>query len=236
MTTATNSARPHDRVRIAVIGTGRMGTALARQFAAAGHEVRVGSRDPARGAEKAQAVGADFGGTYFTAAANVDVLVLAVPFHAVLHSLAQVGDVAGVVLIDPTNPLWDENAEPDRSCAEQIQAFVPEARVVKAWNHLYSAVVRRSAEFDGVAATLFIAGDDPEAKELVERLATDIGYDPVDAGPITSARYLEPLAALMTTLDRQAGGEYLHALKLLRRQRRRTAEPMPEPLVPTWVD
>lgn len=235
MTNAANDGRGADRTRIAVIGTGRMGSALARQFAAAGHEVRIGSRDPVRGVEKAAALGADFGGTYWAAAANAEVLVLAVPFHAAFDSLAQIGDVDGVVLVDPTNPL-QEDAEPDGSCAEQIQAFVPEARVVKAWNHVYSAVVRRSAEFDGVAATLFVAGDDPGAKELVERLARDIGYDPVDAGPITSARYLEPLAALMTTLDRQAEGEYVHALKLLRRQRRRAAESVPEPIVATWAD
>jgi len=215
--------------RIAVIGTGRMGSALARQLAAAGHEVRVGSRDRQRGRQKATEAGAAFGGTYRTAAANADVVILAVPFGAVFDSLEQIGDLRGVVVVDVTNPFGEEGPAPGTSCAEQVQALVPEAKVVKAWNHLYSAVIRRSADFGGVAATVFVAGNDQEAKGLVASLARDIGYDPADAGPITSARYLEPLAALMTTLDRLAGGEYVHALKLLRRERpKRAAGPEPQ--------
>ncbi len=224
--------------RIAVIGTGRMGTALARQLAAAGYEVRVGSRDPERGHAKATEVGAAFGGTYPTAAANADVVVLAVPFEAAFESLAALGYLEGVVVVDVTNPMGRETAPaPGVSCGELIQSFVPEARVVKAWNHLYSAVVGRSAQFDGLAATVFLAGNDAEAKQVVASLARAIGFDPADAGPITTSRYLEPLAELMTTLDRLGGGAHEHALKLLRRERpRRAAKREPELAAPTWAD
>jgi 8-hydroxy-5-deazaflavin:NADPH oxidoreductase len=225
------------RVRIAVIGTGRMGTALARQLAAGGYEVRVGSRDPERGRQKAAESGAAFGGSYRTAAANAEVVILAVPFAAAFESLTALGPLDGVVVIDVTNPFADEARDPTASCAERIQAFVPEAHVVKAWNHLYSAVVRRSPDFGGVAATVFVAGDDAESKALVAALATRLGYDPVDAGPIASARYLEPLAELMTTLDRLGGGDHVHALKLLERDRpRRTTRREPQELAPTWAD
>lgn len=68
-----------------------------------------------------------------------------------------------------------------------------------------------------MAATVFVAGDDPEAKATVAGLVRDLGFDAADAGPLASARYLEPLAALMTTLDRAEPGT-LHALRLLRRR------------------
>jgi predicted dinucleotide-binding enzyme len=215
-----------------------MGGALARQLAAAGHEVRVGSRDPERGRLKAAEAGAAFGGTYATAAANAEVVVLAVPFGAAFESLAELGYLDGTVVVDVTNQMGEAgNRGSGRSCAEQIQDFVPEARVVKAWNHLYAAVIRRSADFGGVAATVFVAGDDADAKQLVSSLARDVGYDPADAGPITSARYLEPLAELMTVLDRLAGGERVHALKLLQRERpRRRPRPQQELLPSSRAD
>jgi 8-hydroxy-5-deazaflavin:NADPH oxidoreductase len=217
--------------RLAVIGTGRMGAALARQLAAVGYEVRVGSRDPERGRSKAEEIGAAYGGTNRTAAANADAVVLAVPWEAVPATLAELGDLDGVVLVDVTNPFKeganDEQHDlPGSSGAEQIQALVPAARVVKAWNHIYSAVIRRSPDFGGTPATVFVAGDDPAAKTLVETLVGDLGYEPADAGPLASSRYLEPLAALMTALDR-GSGEYVHALRLLRRERRRRAGEQP---------
>ena len=173
-------------------------------------------------------MGAAFGGTYRTAAANAEAVILAVPWTAVIDALAQAGDLDGAVLVDVTNPFREGRSSeqydlPSSSGAEQIQALVPGARVVKAWNHIYSAVIRRSPDFEGVAATAFIAGDDAEAKELVGELVRDIGFDAADAGPLSSARYLEPLAALMTTLDRLACGRAQHALKLLRRERSRPA-------------
>jgi 8-hydroxy-5-deazaflavin:NADPH oxidoreductase len=206
-----------------------MGSALARRLAAAGHEVRVGSRDRERGREKAAQAAAAFGGTCRAAAANADVVVLAVPWDATLDTLRLLGDLDGAVLVDVTNP-FDEVATGDRdagrsSGAERIQAFVPRTRVVKAWNHVYSAVIRRGHTFDGAAPTVFVAGDDPDAKELVGRLVRDTGFEPADAGPLISARYLEPLAGLMTTLDRLGGGAFFHALKLLRRERETARTP-----------
>ncbi len=219
---------PAKRIRAAVIGTGRMGSALALQLAAAGHEVRVGSRDRERGQAKAAELGAAFGGTCRAAAANAEVVVLAVPWGAVFETLGLLGDLEGTVLVDITNPFkeggsFEQYDLRGSSGAEQIQAFAPEARVVKAWNHIYSAVIRRSPDFGGVAATVFVAGDDAEAKALVSGLVRDLGYDPADAGPLASSRYLEPLAGLMTTLDRLSGGELVHGLRLLRRARRVTA-------------
>jgi predicted dinucleotide-binding enzyme len=205
-----------DPVTVAVIGTGRMGSALAAQLAAVGHDVRIGSRDGNRGRRKAAESGASFGGTYRAAVAGAEVVILAVPWDAVPDALARIGDLGDSVLVDVTNPFRSRES----SGAEEIQQLVPGVAVVKAWNHIYSAVIRRSPDFEGVAATVFVAGDDARAKQLVASLVTDLGFDAVDAGPLASARYLEPLAALMTTLDRMAGGEFHHGLRLLRRTRR----------------
>lgn len=212
--------------RIAVIGTGRMGSALALRLAAAGHEVRMGSRDPVRGGHKAAELGAAFGGAYPTAVANAEVVILAVPWTAVFDTLDLLGGLGDAVVVDVTNP-FDQGGRVETSGAERIQARLPGPRVVKAWNTVDSAVIRRSADFAGVAPTIFVAGDDRPAKDLVAALVADIGYEPVDAGPLRSSRYLEPLAGLMTTLDRQAGGELEHGLKLLRR-----ARPRPRPQTP----
>ena len=134
------------------------------------------------------------------------------PWEAVPETLNLLGDFEDVILVDVTNPFkeggnTDQHDFPGSSGAELIQAMAPEARVVKAWNHVYSGVLRRSTDFDGTTPTVFIAGDDLEAKKPVAGLVFDIGYEPADAGALSSARYLEPLAALMTTLDRNSGGE-----------------------------
>jgi predicted dinucleotide-binding enzyme len=78
--------------------------------------------------------------------------------------------------------------------------------------------VRHSREFGGSTPTVFLAGDDPDAKATVAELVADLGCEPVDAGALATARFLEPLAALMATLDRASDG-VAHALKLLRRRR-----------------
>lgn len=201
-----------------------MGLALGRQLAAAGHDVLVGSRDPERAREKAEAIHACFGGSYGAAAAGAEAVILAVPWQAVPQTLDVLGDLAGTILIDVTNPFKEGGADEQHeyagsSGAELIQEMEPQARVVKAWNHVYSAILRRPPDFGGTIATVFVAGDDSEAKEVVMGLISDIGWEPADAGPLSSARYLEPLAALMTSLDRNSGGEVLHALKLLRGER-----------------
>ena len=211
-------------MRIAVIGTGRMGTALGNQLVLAGHEVRVGSRDPERGRRFAALMHASFGGGYQEAAAGAPAVVLAVPWAAVWDTIVRLGELEGVIVIDVMNPFREgsdsEQQEfPGSSAAEQLQALLPRASVVKAWNTTYSGVVHRSPDFDGVVASVFVASDDPEAKEAVASLVRDVGYEPVDTGPLSSARYLEPLAGLMTALDRLSGGEVEHAFKLLTRKR-----------------
>jgi hypothetical protein len=209
-------------MRVAVIGTGNMATGLGRQFAAAGHEVVVGSRDHERARAKAAEIGAAGSGTYAEAVAQSEAFLLAVNWWDLEDVFPQLGDVDGKILIDCTNPYTDNTYSTPadlggRSAAEVIHARLPSARVVKAWNHVYAQIVNSSPDFNGRAASVLLASDDAEAKEAVARLATDAGYDPWDAGPLWSAFNVEKVAAVMITIAYVVGTGTDQALKLISR-------------------
>ncbi|MFN2591083.1 MAG: NADPH-dependent F420 reductase [Actinomycetota bacterium] len=181
-------------MRVAVIGTGGMGSGLARHLASK-HDVAVGSRDPQKAASLAGEIGAPFGGTYGDAAKDAEVVILAVPWAAIDETLDQLGDLTARIVVDVTNPYVGGQLRPheNSSNAEEIQKKLPGARVVKGWNTVFSPVVNAGPSFDGEAASVLLAADDQAAKESVAGLARDIGYDPVDCGPLPSARDLERL-------------------------------------------
>jgi len=150
-------------VKVAIIGTGNMGTGLGRQFAAAGHEVIVGSRDPERAKAKAAEIGAAGHATYAEAIARADAFLLAVNWWDIEGVFPQLGDVGGKILIDCTNPHTDNTYSTPadlggRSAAEVIRDRLPGARVVKAWNHVYAQIVNSSPNFDGQPASVLLAG------------------------------------------------------------------------------
>ena len=204
-------------MKIAVIGAGGMGGGLARSLASR-HEVVIGSRDPARGPERAKELGASAGTSYGEAARDAEVVFLTVPWVAVDETLGELGDLSGKVVVDVTNPYVDGKLQlhKDSSNSEEIQKKLPGSRVVKEWNTIFSPVVKTGAGFDGEPASVFLAGDDDEAKETVATLAKDAGYDPIDAGPLSNARSLE---RILTTFG--AIGHSLEwgswALRVLRR-------------------
>jgi 8-hydroxy-5-deazaflavin:NADPH oxidoreductase len=209
-------------MKVAIVGTGNMGTGLGRQFATAGHEVFVGSRDPERAKAKAEEIGGIGHGTYAGAIAQADAFLLAVNWWDIEGVFPQLGDVEGKILIDCTNPYTDDTYSTPadlggRSAADVIQERLPCARVVKAWNHVYAQIVNSSPEFGGQSASVLLAGDDAEAKEAVAGLARDAGYDPVDAGPLWSAFNVEKLAAVMITIAYVVGAGTDQALKIIPR-------------------
>jgi 8-hydroxy-5-deazaflavin:NADPH oxidoreductase len=184
-------------MKIAIIGTGRMGrgfaTALARQ-----HEVIVGSRDQERARATSSKTGAARGATYPEAVADADVVILTVPWEAMDDVLPQLGDVNGKILVDVSYPYRkrERQALEGSSTAEEIQKRLPDARVLKGWNHVHARHLT-SPEVDGIAASVLVAGDDPEAKDVVFELARDMGFHPVDVGPLKATRELERLVGLM---------------------------------------
>lgn len=205
--------------QIAVVGgTGPQGRGLAYRFARAGHHVTVGSRSADRAQETAAEVathigpggGAVVGAANAEAVATADVVVLAVPYdgHAELvESLA--GRLAGKVVVSCVNPLGFDGAGPfgldvpDGSAAEEARRIAPEARLVGAFHHLSAVTLWRSAGLLDHEDVL-VVGDDEEAKQLVMQLAACVtGRPGVDAGRLRLARQLEPLTAVLVSINKR---------------------------------
>jgi len=210
-------------VKIAIIGTGSVGSVLGRRWSQAGHSVAFGSRRPdsekvlellERCAPGTKAVVAK------EAIADADVIVLAVPWPAARQTLAELGDLGGRVLVDCSNPLTADFSGIElghsTSAAEEIALWAPSARVVKAFNSA-SIKVMNDPQFGDYRATMFYCGDDPAAKDLVKQLVAVLDFDPADAGPLASARYLEPLAMLYIHLAFKQGWGSNCAFKILKR-------------------
>jgi 8-hydroxy-5-deazaflavin:NADPH oxidoreductase len=191
-------------MRIAVVGAGHVGGALGTGWTRAGHEVVFGVRDPndseltqlLKGASRATAAPVP------DVAKRAEVIVLAVPWGAVPDVLKEIGtELHGKVLIDCTNPAkqWPNMDHTAGSGGEQIARLVPEAKVVKAFNTTGFENMQ-NPKYDEAPVTMFYAGDDAAAKKVVHGLAKDLGFDPVDAGPLAQAHALEVLASLWGTL------------------------------------
>jgi 8-hydroxy-5-deazaflavin:NADPH oxidoreductase len=187
-------------VKIAIIGTGKMGQGFARALAPT-HDVVIGSRDPDKAAATAAKTGAAGGATYAEAAANADVVILTVPWNAMDQTLGQLGDLRGTIVIDVSYPYTKREREALKgtSTAEIIQKRLSGARVFKGWNHVFARHLT-DPQVDGIASSVLIAGDDPEAKNVVFGLARDMGFHPVDAGPLRATRDLEKLVGVMLFL------------------------------------
>ena len=175
-------------MKIAIIGKGDVGVAIAKGLAPK-HEIKFGHRDPKESVVKA--------------AQWAEVIILAIPHGAAKTVARELGSAAdGKTVIDVTNPVSD-NMELaigfTTSAAEEIQKMLPKAHVVKAFNTVF-AQNQSTGRIGNEKLTLFVAGDDKRAKQTVMQLGADIGFDPVDAGPLKSARYLEPMAMLIIDL------------------------------------
>ena len=198
-------------MKIGIIGSGNVGGTLGVRFATAGHAVVFASRKP-ESAEMAELTArAGNGASAATAAETVaesEVILLATPWPATQEILKGVGGLAGKVLVDATNPLLPSLAGLEygttTSGAEQVAVWAPGARVVKAFNTI-GVNVMANPSFGGTKPVLFYCGDDAAAKAQVGELASAIGFDARDAGPLTQARLLEPFALLWISLALQHG-------------------------------
>jgi NADPH-dependent F420 reductase len=207
-------------MKIGVIGTGNMGDGLGRLWASRGHKVTFGSRNPENVRTMAGFTSNINSSSIREAASFGEVILLAVPWSGVENALKLAGPLSGKILVDCTNPLTENFMDLvvgfNTSAAEEIAKMAPDARVVKAFNAVSSATLSKPV-FNSIPSTVFYCGDDPEAKRVVAKLITDLAFEPVDAGPLRNARYLEPLAELFIQLAYTQGMGPEMAFKLLRK-------------------
>lgn len=187
---------------VAVLGTGRVGAALGPRLAALGHPVIYGSRDPQRAEVQALLSRTGAGAralSYAAAVAEAQIVIVALPWQATEATVAQL-DLAGKLIIDPTNPMRMGKAglmEPviEGSAAERIAALAPQARIVKAFNAIGAHVMADPAAAGG-PVTVPVVADDELAKARVARLIEALGFEWIDVGPLRHARQLEGMALL----------------------------------------
>jgi predicted dinucleotide-binding enzyme len=170
--------------KIAILGQGNVGSALARGLARSYSHVHSVGHDLAAQRQ---------------AATQAEIIIVAVPFPALTDVVKNLGTTLnGKIVVDATNAL-DANMNLavgfSTSGAEELQQTLPQARVVKAFNTVFAQHLD-SGRVGATPLTAFIAGDDAAAKQAVVTLAQDIGFETVDAGPLKNARLLEPLAYL----------------------------------------
>jgi predicted dinucleotide-binding enzyme len=208
-------------MKIGIVGSGEMGKTLGQLWMLKGHNVLFGSRDPERVTEwiKTNDVKAR-SGTYNEASNYGKIVLLATNWSDTKNALEAVNSLVDKILIDCTNPEIKDGLVVgfDTSGAEEIAKIAKGAKIVKAFNHIYGSMLKKGTRFGKDNASIFYCGDDLNSKEIVAQLAREIGLEPIDAGELKSARYLEPLAALWVKLagDMKWGGANI-ALKFLQR-------------------
>jgi predicted dinucleotide-binding enzyme len=201
-------------MRIGILGSGLMGGKLGTIFARAGHEVVFSY---ARSEEKLrrlarEAKGKARHGTPREAAQEADALLLAVHWSRMDHVLNQAGDLSGKVVVTCSLPMNDDDTglvvAHTSSGAEELARKIPKARVVAAFNTVPSEVLFGVYEARRKAGrpSLVYCGDDRKSKELAAGLIRDVGFDPVDAGPLRIARYTEPFGLLVAQLAYEGKG------------------------------
>lgn len=187
-------------MKVAIIGTGNMGSGFARAFAASGIDVVIGHRDPAKAAALATETGPNVEGGGIAAAAKLaDIVLLALPYQAVAPVLAEAGDLSGKILIDITNPITADYKElllgHTTSAAEEIQKLAVGAQVIKAFNTIFAGLILPEAR-EGKTLQVFVAGDDEAATATVRELAEKLSFEAINAGPLSNSRFLEPIGEM----------------------------------------
>jgi 8-hydroxy-5-deazaflavin:NADPH oxidoreductase len=204
-------------MKVAIIGAGNVGTALATSITRAGHDVTISASTPESARQAADTASATAAPSNAAAVKDAELVILAVPFvGAGPEVAAEIRDaVAGKTIVDVTNPLrpdYSGLATEGTSAAEEFQKLLPEASVVKAFNTIFATnQASPSSEIDG-----YIAGDDDKAKQQVISLVESMGFAPVDVGPLSAARHLEGMAFLNIGLNAANGWSWTSAWRLRR--------------------
>lgn len=202
-------------MNIAIIGAGNVGRSLATTFVRAGHTVTIASSDPADAGEVARATGAKSAGSNGEAVAAADIVVLSVPTASELTVATELGTALdGKIVVDVANRPTPDPSGAGTSLAEELQAAIPGATVVKAFNTVLAA-----RQVDPIVAGIpvdgFVAADDPTAKATVLTLVESAGFQPFDAGALIASRTLEGMAWLNINHQIASGGSWQAAWKVI---------------------
>lgn len=199
-------------MKIAFIGIGQVGRALANHLQRAGHAVTIGARNlESESVMEARALNpALVARPLREAVAEADVVFLATPFNAIETALHEAGDLAGKVLVDCTNPVGPgvtHALKSQISGGELTQNLVPAARVVKAFA-IYGYENFENSHYPGygdLRPAMLIAGNDPAAKEVVGHLCRQLGWESVDTGNIGASLHLEHMTLMWIKMARVQG-------------------------------
>lgn len=214
-------------MKIGIIGTGNVGFALANGFIKYGHEVMLGSRDISQ--EKVQNWKDSHeknaaSGNFADAAKFGEVIILATPWSGTKSAIDLAGaeNFKGKIVVDPTNPLDFSGGTPPKlsvgqsdSAGETIQRWLPESKVVKAWNIVGSSHMV-DPDFPEGKPDMFICGNHPDAKKLIAGFLSTFGWGIIDLGEIGYARFIEPLAMVWIVYGFSTN-TWNHAFKLLKK-------------------
>jgi predicted dinucleotide-binding enzyme len=214
-------------MKIGIIGSGIVGQVLAKAFIAEGNELMLGTRNPSKEEvvkwkEQNPLAGV---GTFDETAAFGEIIVLATGGAVAEEAikLAGIQNFSGKTVIDTTNPIAPEPplngvlryfTNSNESLMERIQLLIPEAYVVKAFNSVGNALMYRP-QLKGQTPTMFICGNNTEAKERVSAILEDFGWEAEDMGSVQAARALDPLWILWC-IPGFLRNEWMHAFKLLK--------------------
>lgn len=208
-------------MKIGILGSGDVGKELAKGFVAEGYDVMIGTRDPtAPKVKELKDLGAQVG-TFEDTARFAELAVLCTQGTGTENALRLAGpeNLAGKVVIDATNPLDLTTGKPQLSIGltnsrgEEVQRWLADSHVVKAFNTVGHKLMYQPSYEHG-EPTMFICGNDKDAKQSVRDILHLFGWDVVDMGDITSSRELEPLCMLWVKYG-QLNGTWSHAFKLL---------------------
>ncbi len=214
-------------MKLGVIGSGIVGKVLAAGFSKAGYTVMIGTGNPNKLEDWQQSDAREvLIGSFAETAAFSDVAILAVKGTVALEAVRKAGvdNLQGKIVIDANNPIADEPpvngvlkffTGPNDSLMEHLQNEFPAIRFVKAFSCVGNALMIQP-DLGGAIPTMFICGNDPEAKREVTQMLKNIGWQTEDMGLVESARAIEPLCILWC-IPGMLHGQWNHAFKLLRR-------------------
>ena len=210
-------------MKVGVLGSGAVGKVLAAGFLSLGHEAKIGSREPDKLSDWVKGAGKGASaGTFEEAARFGDLIVLATLGAGAENAIRLAGakNFAGKVIIDATNPLDFSKGMAQLyvghtdSLGEQVQRWLPDARVVKAFNTVGNPHMIKP-KFPGGPPDMFICGNDDAAKTLVSQICEQFGWGVVDIGGIEGSRHLEPMC-MVWVLHGIRAKSWNHAFKMLR--------------------